>query len=99
MITGLQPVANNSVARRGQRCATWIGDRAIVKLRHDRWPAMRQVISFGPFRLFPMERLVEKDGVPIHIGRRSLDILICLAEHPGEVIAKRDLIDRVWADV
>jgi predicted ATPase/DNA-binding winged helix-turn-helix (wHTH) protein len=60
---------------------------------------MREAISFGPFRLFPAERLVEKNGVPIHIGGRSLDILICLAEGAGEVISKRDLVARVWADI
>jgi predicted ATPase/DNA-binding winged helix-turn-helix (wHTH) protein len=60
---------------------------------------MREAISFGPFRLFPTERLVEKNGVPIHIGGRSLDILICLAERAGEVISKRDLVARVWADI
>jgi predicted ATPase/DNA-binding winged helix-turn-helix (wHTH) protein len=60
---------------------------------------MREAISFGPFRLFPTERLVEKNDVPIHIGGRSLDILICLAERAGEVISKRELVARVWADI
>ena len=33
------------------------------------------------------------------LGGRALDILIYLAERPGEVIAKQELIDRVWSDV
>jgi len=56
-------------------------------------------ISFGPFRLFPKSRLLEKDGAPLHLGGRALDILIFLAERAGEVIDKRELIKRVWADV
>ncbi len=56
-------------------------------------------ISFGPFRLLPAARLLEKDGVPIHIGGRALDILIFLAERAGEVVSKRELVERVWADV
>lgn len=56
-------------------------------------------ISFGPFRLFPKSRLLEKDGASLHIGGRALDILIVLAERPGEVIDKRELVKRVWADV
>lgn len=56
-------------------------------------------ISFGPFRLLPGSRLLEKDGIPLHIGGRALDILIVLAERPGEVIDKRELVKRVWADV
>ncbi len=56
-------------------------------------------IAFGPFRLFAKSRLLEKDGAPHHLGGRALDILICLAERAGEVVDKRELIKRVWADV
>jgi predicted ATPase/DNA-binding winged helix-turn-helix (wHTH) protein len=56
-------------------------------------------ISFGPFRLFPRSRLLEKEGVPLHVGGRALDILIFLAERPGEVVDKRELVKRIWADV
>lgn len=57
------------------------------------------VIAFGPFRLFPKSRLLEKNGAPLQIGGRALDILVFLAERAGEVIDKRELIKRVWADV
>ncbi|MGY8635215.1 winged helix-turn-helix domain-containing protein [Bradyrhizobium sp. 14AA] len=56
-------------------------------------------ISFGPFRLFPKSRLLEKEGAPLHVGGRALDILIFLAERPGEVVDKRELVKRIWADV
>jgi predicted ATPase/DNA-binding winged helix-turn-helix (wHTH) protein len=56
-------------------------------------------ISFGPFRLSPKARLLEKDGAPLHIGGRALDILVFLAERPGVVVDKRDLIKQVWSDV
>ncbi|WP_024520120.1 winged helix-turn-helix domain-containing protein [Bradyrhizobium sp. Tv2a-2] len=55
--------------------------------------------SFGPFRLFPKARLLEKNGDPVHIGGRALDVLIFLAERPGEVVNKRELVEHVWADV
>ncbi|MGY3621079.1 ATP-binding protein [Bradyrhizobium sp. USDA 10063] len=56
-------------------------------------------LAFGPFRLLPKARLLEKDGAAVHIGGRALDILIFLAERAGEVIGKRELVSRVWADV
>lgn len=64
-------------------------------------PAHNQdsVVSFGPFRLFPKSRLLEKEGEPLHVGGRALDILILLAERPGEVVDKRELVKRIWADV
>jgi DNA-binding winged helix-turn-helix (wHTH) protein len=56
-------------------------------------------LAFGPFRLRPKARLLEKDGDPVHIGGRALDILIFLAERAGEVVGKRELVSRVWSDV
>nr|WP_249806443.1 winged helix-turn-helix domain-containing protein [Bradyrhizobium sp. 1] len=49
--------------------------------------------------MLPRSRLIEKDGVPLHLGGRALDILIFLAERAGEVVDKRELIKRVWSDV
>jgi predicted ATPase/DNA-binding winged helix-turn-helix (wHTH) protein len=46
-----------------------------------------------------MARLLEKDGVPLHLGGRALDILIFLAKRPGDVVDKRELMKQVWADV
>lgn len=56
-------------------------------------------ISFGAFRLFPKSRLLERDGAPLHLVGRALDILIFLAERAGEVVDKRELMKRVWAEV
>lgn len=35
-------------------------------------PAFGGVVEFGPFRLRPVERVLEKDGVPLKIGSRAL---------------------------
>jgi predicted ATPase/DNA-binding winged helix-turn-helix (wHTH) protein len=59
----------------------------------------RNAISFGPFSLFVSERLLKKGDEPIPLGDRALDILIALAERPGEVVTRKDLISTVWPDV
>jgi len=56
-------------------------------------------LQFGPFELSSRERLLRREGVELPLGSRALDILIYLAERPGEVIAKQELIDHVWSDV
>jgi DNA-binding winged helix-turn-helix (wHTH) protein len=56
-------------------------------------------LQFGPFELSSRERVLRRDGVVLSLGGRALDILIYLAERPGEVIAKQELIDHVWPDV
>jgi len=54
---------------------------------------------FGPFELSVGERTLRRDGQLLPLGGRALDILIYLADRPGEVIVKQELIDHVWSDV
>lgn len=54
------------------------------------------LIAFGPFRLNGRARVIDKDGVPLAIGARALDILIVLVERAGEVVSHKELISRVW---
>ena len=53
-------------------------------------------ISFGPFRLFPAQRLLLEGDKPVRLGSRALDMLIALVEHPGEVVGRDELMARVW---
>jgi DNA-binding winged helix-turn-helix (wHTH) protein len=61
--------------------------------------AASPVIAFGPFRLFPAERRLEKDGAPVTLGGRALDLLVYLAERAGEVVPNRVLMRAVWRDM
>jgi PAS domain S-box-containing protein len=56
-------------------------------------------LQFGPFELSSRERVLRRDGVMLPLGSRALDLLNYLAERPGEVIAKQELMDHVWSDV
>jgi predicted ATPase/DNA-binding winged helix-turn-helix (wHTH) protein len=64
-----------------------------------RSPHTVEVLSFGSFELIARERLLRKDGVPVPLGARALDILIALLASPNEVVSKNDLLARVWPDV
>ena len=46
-------------------------------------------LQFGPFELSSRERILRRDGQVLPLGGRALDILIYLADRPGEAIAKR----------
>jgi predicted ATPase/DNA-binding winged helix-turn-helix (wHTH) protein len=56
-------------------------------------------LSFGPFKLLVNERLLAKEGVPVELGARALDILVVLTSTPNEIVSKKDLLSRVWPDV
>ena len=49
------------------------------------------IACFGPFRLSPAKREIERNGVPLALGDRALDILIALVEHRW-AIGTRDAI-------
>jgi DNA-binding winged helix-turn-helix (wHTH) protein len=67
------------------------------------WLQMRAVghrkLGFDPFELSIGERVLRRDGQVVPLGDRAFDILIYLADRPGEVIAKQELIDHVWSGV
>jgi predicted ATPase/DNA-binding winged helix-turn-helix (wHTH) protein len=56
-------------------------------------------LRFGSFELSTRERVLRRDGVAVALGSRALDILTYLAERPGTVIGKKELIDHVWSGV
>jgi predicted ATPase/DNA-binding winged helix-turn-helix (wHTH) protein len=57
------------------------------------------LISFGSFRLFPANRLLEKAGVPVRLGDRALDILLILTAQAPGIVSKATLLAQVWPDV
>ena len=59
----------------------------------------RDGLSFGPFHLLVRERLLTRDGAPVELGARALDLLVALISSPHEIVSKTDLIARVWPDV
>lgn len=54
------------------------------------------VISVGAFRLFPSHRLLMKGDQVVKLGSRAFDILLTLAERPGQVVSQSDLLARAW---
>jgi predicted ATPase/DNA-binding winged helix-turn-helix (wHTH) protein len=57
------------------------------------------VLEFGGFRLSTSERRLSRDGRPIRLGSRALDILTCLARRAGSIVSNEDLIREVWGSV
>jgi len=53
-------------------------------------------VKFGPFRLDKAARAVSRDGKPVRLGSRALDILCALAAANGEVVSKDALMVAVW---
>lgn len=55
-----------------------------------------QIISAGDFYIdIPQHRVVVR-GQDIHLTPKQFDLLVCLAQHPGQVLTHRALLHAVW---
>lgn len=52
--------------------------------------------DFGRFRLKVAERVLLREGELVPLTPKVFDILVTLVEHGGQVVAKDDLMRRVW---
>ena len=50
----------------------------------------------GGLKVDPRKRLVNLEGMPIDLSRKEFDLLLALAQRPGEVVTKRELLADVW---
>jgi Tol biopolymer transport system component/DNA-binding winged helix-turn-helix (wHTH) protein len=56
----------------------------------------RHRVSFGLFEADPMSGELWKAGTRVKIQSQPFRVLITLVEHPGEVVTREELHDRVW---
>jgi DNA-binding winged helix-turn-helix (wHTH) protein/tetratricopeptide (TPR) repeat protein len=56
------------------------------------------VYEFGPFHLDVERLLLVHEGEPVALGPKVVETLLALIEHPGEVLAKAMLLDRIWPE-
>ena len=54
--------------------------------------------DFGRYAIFPRRREILADGRPMELGSRAFDVLVALIEANGAVVAKDELMCRVWPD-
>jgi two-component system, OmpR family, response regulator MtrA len=54
------------------------------------------LVRLGPLRIDPDGRTVTRDGTAIELTRTEFDLLVELARHAGQVVAREQLLDRVW---
>lgn len=52
----------------------------------------------GPFHLNVEQLLLTYEGRPVALGPKVVETLLALAEHPGDVLSKAFLMDRVWPE-
>lgn len=62
--------------------------------RHREPPT--DVLAFRDYRMFPAARRLERRGAAVELGSRAFDLLWTLIEQRGRVVAKAEIVKRVW---
>jgi len=65
----------------------------IARRRAPEDPTQISQLVFGPFIFLMAKRELKKNGEVVRLTDRERDILARFAEHPGETIARHDLVD------
>jgi DNA-binding response OmpR family regulator len=55
-----------------------------------------EVLALGPVVLRRDSREVTVDNTPLELTAKEFDLLACFLEHPGIVLSRDQLLDRVW---
>ncbi len=59
---------------------------------------VKHFYAFGPFRLDHQERVLLRDGRPVPLSPKAVEILLLLVEKAAHLVDKDDLMKRVWPD-
>jgi DNA-binding response OmpR family regulator len=68
--------------------------RAVLRRTEPARPA--GPVTVGGLVVDVRSRVAELDGVPLELSPKEFELLAYLAEHPGDVVSKRELLAKVW---
>ncbi len=51
------------------------------------------------WEVFPLQGIIQQGGHRVHVEPKVMDVLLCLARHPGEVVTRDRLLAEVWNGV
>jgi DNA-binding winged helix-turn-helix (wHTH) protein len=58
--------------------------------------ALRMGFRLGDWEVKPIEGLVTGAEGSHHLQPKTMDVLVCLAASPGQVVTRDEIIERVW---
>src|SRR5579864_3112466 len=62
-------------------------------------PSSPEVLRIGDWCVNPASGQISRNGETLRLEERTMRLLLCLAEHPGEVVSIDDLLNQVWPGV
>ncbi len=65
-------------------------------LRRSRKESGNQIIRYKEIEIDKTKYSVKTDGNQIDLTPKEYDLLVCLAENPGIVFSREQLLDKIW---
>src|SRR2546427_4333497 len=59
-------------------------------------PPPQPAVRFGSFEVNPRTGELRKQGIRIKLHEKPFQVLLALLEHPGEVVTRKELQERLW---
>jgi len=76
--------------------ADQVAARVRAVLRRGGVPTSNEPVRVGDLVIDERSRTVTLAGTPVELARKEFDLLFALAQRPGEVVTKRELLAEVW---
>ena len=57
---------------------------------------MQQAVTVGSWLVDPSLNNMSCEGKTLRLEPKVMEVLLCLAEHPGETLSKEQLFQAVW---
>jgi two-component system response regulator MtrA len=96
VVVGLEAGADDYVRKPFEMPELVARVRAAIRRHSHEGPASRARLHLGVLDIDLAGRTVERDGREIQLTRTEFDLLAELAQRPGQVFTREQLLDRVW---
>lgn len=70
--------------------------RSVLRRYEKRGGASDGVLQFGNVRILTREAKVQKNGQEVLLTTMEYRLLLCMAEHPGQVFTRSQLLEGIW---
>jgi DNA-binding response OmpR family regulator len=95
-VLGLELGADDYLAKPFSMLEMLARVRALLRRSALRATAPPTALAVGRWRLDPARRTLDDGAVSVSLTLREFDLLHFLAQHPGQVFSRAQLLDRVW---